>query len=678
MLTKNNQIKVEAKYEDNKPFWTFKADKNGKVQLNDEAPKDSIVFTKTQVEALNNGKDDFLFVVPNEGYGFAGCTGNQVLVETGLCLDNLNKNVEFYSTAHFNPLVNITFNPGDHGTLVDSSKSTGTITSDYNLAYLAFPEVTPEKGYRLVGWKRDGSSEIETISVKTPVGYVENGITYTAQYEEVPAEKIGHIEVKIGDNLKKELKDLEIYPFYLHAEYDGKYIFLSGTKDTKFTTTLITELLPEDLKKLVIEAFEGGPIPENLRTDVNDPTKAQKFFSGFTFKNLWLNHTESISCGYISEAYVDGTTLYMTLETPTTEVPEVKPDSFDNIPVAFVCENEKVQHEKGTVLKTISLKESGLSYTYDENEVETGALTLHFDENPIEDYLSLVGKYTSGHVYTYDDSSIDLQYDEVTKTWYAPSETEGQQDSYKIYVTCDEDIPDKPTVEDIRDELKVVLDCITEQNHHDSKTYALLETDAFEIVGPYVAPMPLSYEGDMTTPHYFAQVRVKTNSLLEDYNTDHTAHTYAANNPDAIFVLAGNPAPRSTEYMWDLLGEDTIVLNVQHTNPTDPTDPTDPGTNPGGNGGDNDDDDDRYTGDNTVTRTINDDDVPLNDRPTNTTTIDDEDVPLADLPDDTVTIDDGEVPLKANPSTGDSLPFAAMAAAALSLGGVIVLNRKKK
>ena len=464
-------------------------------------------------------------------------------------------------------------------------------------------------------------------------------------------------------------------------EYCGKVhvVSMGITQESWLDDKPHTAVLePEDLKKLVIEAFEGGPIPENLQTDVNDPTKAQKFFSGFTFKNLWLNHTESISCGYISEAYVDGTTLYMTLETPTTEVPEVKPDSFDNIPVAFVCENEKVQHEKGTVLKTISLKESGLSYTYDENEVETGALTLHFDENPIEDYLSLVGKYTSGHVYTYDDSSIDLQYDEATKTWYAPSETEGQQDSYKIYVTCDEDIPDKPTVEDIRDELKVVLDCITEQNHHDSKTYALLETDAFEIVGPYVAPMPLSYEGDMTTPHYFAQVRVKTNSLLEDYNTDHTVHTYAANNPDAIFVLAGNPAPRSTEYMWDLLGEDTIVLKVQHTNPTDPTDPTDPGTNPGGNGGDNDDDDDRYPGDNTVTRTINDDDVPLNDRPTNTTIIDDEDVPLADLPDDTVTIDDGEVPLKANPSTGDSLPFAAMAAAALSLGGVIVLNRKKK
>ena len=476
--------------------------------------------------------------------------------------------------------------------------------------------------------------------------------------------QIEHIEINLGENLKKELK---VDPLYLHAEYDGKYIFLTGRNGHFTTPTGI-----EDLPSWVIDLFKGGPIPESLTTDVNDATKAKEFFNGFTFIEWNLVRKQNISFEYIYDVKVDGTTLYITLETPTTEVPEVKPDSFDNIPVAFVCENEKVQHEEGTVLKTISLKESGLSYTYDENEVETGVLTLHFEENPIEDYLSLVGKYTSGHVYTYDDLSIDLQYDEVTKTWYAPSETEGQQDSYKIYVTCDEDIPDKPTVEDIRDELKVVLDCITEQNHHDSKTYALLETDAFEIVGPYVAPMPLSYEGDMTTPHYFAQVRVKTNSLLEDYNTDHTAHTYAANNPDAIFVLAGNPAPRSTEYMWDLLGEDTIVLNVQHTNPTDP------GTNPGGNGGDNDDDDDRYTGGNTVTRTINDDDVPLNDRPNNTTTIDDEDVPLADLPDDTVTIDDGEVPLKANPSTGDSLPFAAMAAAVLSLGGVIVLNRKKK
>ena len=546
--------------------------------------------------------------------------------------------------------------------------TTATVTIDANKYLENYNTTNPN--HRLVSPSEEYKIQLTLVNNTWTVDEGSTTIVTIPVTCKAEVKQIEHIEINLGENLKKELK---VDPLYLHAEYDGKYIFLTGRNGYFTTPTGI-----EDLPSWVIDLFKGGPIPESLTTDVNDATKAKEFFNGFTFIEWNLVRKQNISFEYIYDVKVDGTTLYITLETPTTEVPEVKPDSFDNIPVAFVCENEKVQHEEGTVLKTISLKESGLSYTYDENEVETGALTLHFDENPIEDYLSLVGKYTSGHVYTYDDFSIDLQYDEATKTWYAPSETEGQQGSYKIYVTCDEDIPDKPTVEDIRDELKVVLDCITEQNHHDSKTYALLETDAFEIVGPYVAPMPLSYEGNMTTPHYFAQVRVKTNSLLEDYNTDHTAHTYAANNPDAIFVLAGNPAPRSTEYMWDLLGEDTIVLKVQHTNPTDPTDPTDPGTNPGGNGGDNDDDDDRYTGGNTVTRTINDDDVPLNDRPTNTTTIDDEDVPLADLPDDTVTIDDGEVPLKANPSTGDSLPFAAMAAAALSLGGVIVLNRKKK
>lgn len=675
------------------PLVTVDVGENGKVTYNGTVvDKDT---TDKKVEVEYGTAPDFT-ITPDTGYKVASVTFGDTTIqanedgtytlpsvtepttlkvefeetEENIDVEDLGLGVKFKCTDNdSHNSENIMLKVADKNTYytispVDGTTATVTIKADkyledYNKTNAGHSLVNPNGEYTiqlaLVGntWGVEGD-KIVTIPV-------------TCKAE---VKQIEHIEINLGENLKKELK---VDPLYLHAEYDGKYIFLTGRNGYFTTPTGI-----EDLPSWVIDFFKGGPIPESLTTDVNDATKAKKFFNGFTFIEWNLVRKQNISFEYIYDVKVDGTTLYITLETPTTEVPEVKPDSFDNIPVAFVCENEKVQHEEGTVLKTISLKESGLSYTYDENEVETGALTLHFDENPIEDYLSLVGKYTSGHVYTYDDFSIDLQYDEATKTWYAPSETEGQQGSYKIYVTCDEDIPDKPTVEDIRDELKVVLDCITEQNHHDSKTYALLETDAFEIVGPYVAPMPLSYEGNMTTPHYFAQVRVKTNSLLEDYNTDHTAHTYAANNPDAIFVLAGNPAPRSTEYMWDLLGEDTIVLKVQHTNPTDPTDPTDPGTNPGGNGGDNDDDDDRYTGDNTVTRTINDDDVPLNDRPTNTTTIDDEDVPLADLPDDTVTIDDGEVPLKANPSTGDSLPFAAMAAAALSLGGVIVLNRKKK
>lgn len=677
------------------PLVTVDVGENGKVTYNGTVvDKDT---TDKKVEVEYGTAPDFT-ITPDTGYKVASVTFGDTTIqanedgtytlpsvtepttlkvefeetEENIDVEDLGLGVKFECTDNdSHNSENIMLKVADKNTYYTISPvdgTTATVTIDANKYLENYNTTNPN--HRLVSPSEEYKIQLTLVNNTWTVDEGSTTIVTIPVTCKAEVKQIEHIEINLGENLKKELK---VDPLYLHAEYDGKYIFLTGRNGYFTTPTGI-----EDLPSWVIDLFKGGPIPESLTTDVNDATKAKEFFNGFTFIEWNLVRKQNISFEYIYDVKVDGTTLYITLETPTTEVPEVKPDSFDNIPVAFVCENEKVQHEEGTVLKTISLKESGLSYTYDENEVETGALTLHFDENPIEDYLSLVGKYTSGHVYTYDDFSIDLQYDEATKTWYAPSETEGQQGSYKIYVTCDEDIPDKPTVEDIRDELKVVLDCITEQNHHDSKTYALLETDAFEIVGPYVAPMPLSYEGNMTTPHYFAQVRVKTNSLLEDYNTDHTAHTYAANNPDAIFVLAGNPAPRSTEYMWDLLGEDTIVLKVQHTNPTDPTDPTDPGTNPGGNGGDNDDDDDRYTGGNTVTRTINDDDVPLNDRPNNTTTIDDEDVPLADLPDDTVTIDDGEVPLKANPSTGDSLPFAAMAAAALSLGGVIVLNRKKK
>ena len=104
-------------------------------------------------------------------------------------------------------------------------------------------------------------------------------------------------------------------------------------------------------------------------------------------------------------------------------------------------------------------------------------------------------------------------------------------------------------------------------------------------------------------------------------------------------------------------------LEDPSTSPEEPTPTPDPDPTPRpGGGGDEDDD----------TPTI------INETPVPTTTIEDEDVPMADLPEDTVTIDDEEVPLKDNPNTGDAFPVAAMAAAALSLGGVVALNRKKK
>lgn len=665
----NNQIKVEAKYEDNKPFWTFKADKNGKVQLNDEAPKDSIVFTKTQVEALNNGKDDFLYVVPNEGYGFAGCTGNQVLVETGLCLDNLNKNVEFYSTAHFNPLVNITFNPGDHGTLVDSSKSTGTITSGYDMAYLAFPKVTPEKGYRLVGWKRDGSSEIEKVSVKTPVEYVTEGITYIAQYEEVPAEKIGHIEVKIGDNLKKELK---VDPLYLHAEYDGKYIFLTGRNGYFTTPTGI-----EDLPSWVIDLFKGGPIPESLTTDVNDATKAKEFFSGFTCLGLNVAFDKHyISNTYISEARVEGTTLYMTLDIPAPEAPANINDLLD---VTLNCENPDHPEKYGKSKTYSDLLPN--SYTIGEVKNNNGTYTCDITINP-EKYLADYNNVTkTNHILVTTPenltgiATVTLKYEDgAWKTAESP---------VTFTVTCKESIPltpSKPSDDDVKaimDKISVTVDC-TNTTGHDPMNHTL--TGAEFTVGDIYSVAPFADQDP--DPVILCPVTINNyvslqNGFITQYNAaTNEPHTLSSGFIPASIVLTYNKDAQDGKEAWENHDLENITLSLT-CNPTTPGGGGE-GTNPGGNGGDNDDDDDRYTGGNTVTRTINDDDVPLNDRPNNTTTIDDEDVPLADLPDDTVTIDDGEVPLKANPSTGDSLPFAAMAAAALSLGGVIVLNRKKK
>lgn len=246
---------------------------------------------------------------------------------------------------------------------------------------------------------------------------------------------------------------------------------------------------------------------------------------------------------------------------------------------------------------------------------------------------------------------------------------ESDPTSVNFIVTCD--FPNGPSEDEIAElGLKLQLNCATTPNPHGIAKYDVTDKNTFEV-------SDVIYADAADAPsHYYVNVTVDGSSYLTQYNNDKGVHSWVSSN-EAVFKVYARELEiaRKTEYIWNIVDSETMTLQVQHTNPTDPTDP---GTNPGGNGGDNDDDDDRYTGDNTVTRTINDDDVPLNDRPTNTTTIDDEDVPLADLPDDTVTIDDGEVPLKDNPSTGDSLPFAAMAAAALSLGGVIVLNRKKK
>lgn len=564
--------------------------------------------------------------------------------------------------------------------------------------------------------------------------------------------QIEHIEINLGENLKKELK---VDPLYLHAEYDGKYIFLTGRNGHFTTPTGI-----EDLPSWVIDLFKGGPIPESLTTDVNDATKAKEFFNGFTFIEWNLVRKQNISFEYIYDVKVDGTTLYITLETPTTEVPELKPDDLAKGFIKFECLNDSKHNSSSTYLNNFVDGTFKVEYTGNTATVKPA------------DPVSLVSNWKSGHMYVKSDTPEQITFTYSKDTGWAVDESKNTitvkmicaptideinakldvsvdcnnananpehkamifedllADSYEIgtpelsgseyicdvtvkaekyvteydkeyrpehsntdnqtvtfkfkdgkwtlesdptsvnfIVTCD--FPNGPSEDEIAElGLKLQLNCATTPNPHGIAKYDVTDKNTFEV-------SDVIYTDAADAPsHYYVNVTVDGSSYLTQYNNDKGVHSWVGSN-EAVFKVYARELEiaRKTEYIWNIVDSETMTLQVQHTNPTDPTDP---GTNPGGNGGDNDDDDDRYTGGNTVTRTINDDDVPLNDRPTNTTTIDDEDVPLADLPDDTVTIDDGEVPLKANPSTGDSLPFAAMAAAALSLGGVIVLNRKKK
>lgn len=125
------------------------------------------------------------------------------------------------------------------------------------------------------------------------------------------------------------------------------------------------------------------------------------------------------------------------------------------------------------------------------------------------------------------------------------------------------------------------------------------------------------------------------------------------------------PTYTFTEVQDNHIIEATFRLAGTTPEPEDPDHPGDRENNNTNNSTNNtSDEDSRFPHINL--ENIKDKDVPL------------EDLPENNLPEDDTTIDDGEVPLKPVPNTGDMIPVAAMAAAALSLGGVIVLSRKRK
>ena len=338
----------------------------------------------------------------------------------------------------------------------------------------------------------------------------------------------------------------------------------------------------------------------------------------------------------------------------------------------IICVNDDAKHQKTASFDNL------LDYSFDVTNLknDNSVVTAEVVVKPslyLDKFYNISGGIEHSVVIdneTYpvnEDGSVTVRFS-YTGEWNLLYPTRNMV-TFPVKCTTQKPI-DNPDWEDISALFNdyVTVDCTT--GGHNPISYSLVESEVQ--IGNVYSAAPIVGEESTT---YFVPITFNTpdnirNRVISAYdNSTPNTHSYQSGSIPASITLRYD----NENKVW--VNED--VKNVLFTvTCTTGGGTIDPNPNPGG--GDNDDDDDRYTGDNTVTRTINDDDVPLNDRPNNTTTIDDEDVPLADLPDDTVTIDDGEVPLKDNPSTGDSLPFAAMAAAALSLGGVIVLNRKKK
>ena len=661
------------------PLVTVDVGENGKVTYNGTVvDKDT---TDKKVEVEYGTAPDFT-ITPDTGYKVASVTFGDTTIqanedgtyplpsvtepttlkvefeetEENINVEDLGLGVKFECTDNdSHNSENIMLKVADKNTYYTISPvdgTTATVTIDANKYLENYNTTNPN--HRLVSPSEEYKIQLTLVNNTWTVDEGSTTIVTIPVTCKAEVKQIEHIEINLGDNLRKEIP---FAPIYLHAEYDGDYIFLTGT-NKHFTTPPVSS------------------IPDTLTTDVDDPTKAQEFFSGFTCLGWnFAFDKHYISNAYISEARVEGTTLYMTLDIPAPEAPANINELLD---VTLNCENPDHPVEYGKSKTYSDLLPN--SYTIGEVKNNDGTYTCDITINP-EEYLADYNNVTkTNHILVTTPenltgiATVTLKYEDgAWKTAESP---------VTFTVTCKQSIPLTPSkpsddvVKAIMDKISVTVDC-TNTTGHDPMNHTL--TGAEFTVGDIYSVAPFAGKDPVilcpVTINNYVSLQ---NGFITQYNAaTNESHTLSSGFIPASIVLTYNKDAQDGKGAWENHDLENITLSLT-CNPTTPGGGGE-GTNPGGNGGDNDDDDDdRYTGGNTVTRTINDDDVPLNDRPTNTTTIDDEDVPLADLPDDTVTIDDGEVPLKANPSTGDSLPFAAMAAAALSLGGVIVLNRKKK
>ena len=356
----------------------------------------------------------------------------------------------------------------------------------------------------------------------------------------------------------------------------------------------------------------------------------------------------------------DTFTIQISCSPDTPEIPSVE-DLFSNIFVNIECTTDpQHSHFHYTNLSSIAngKEEEQIYYIINQYGKDAMIALANLDEW-IASYVK--NYYPDINHISVDEKpdSIALVYDEKTKEW------NGIRDLV-IKIACDteEEKPAPPTDKWIGDHLKAIVDCVNEEAKHDLITLILsgiYGEDYWQIS---------DVEWDESRGHYTVEVSIPNiEKYVTAYETQYGEHTFMKGYSDTVTTLHLIYDTESNG--WSCLEDengnplDSFFLFVECKTPTPPEE-----ENP-------ESEDSEPPKGHTVTRHDDDDDwepLPNNNytikKKQETKPLQQETIVVPEVTNNTV---------KVNPETGDTTTaFAAMALAAVSLGGVVLLGRKKK
>ena len=345
--------------------------------------------------------------------------------------------------------------------------------------------------------------------------------------------------------------------------------------------------------------------------------------------------------------------------------------------VIITCVEENALHTKGMTLSLVGV--NGDKYwkfdpiTWDqEQKCYTTTVTLEPGKY-LEVYSGQYGEHAL--VSDHEDTvlSLKLSYQDGNGKWISNG------DKFYLFVECN--APSKPTIEDLdrlfTNNTKVNISC--EKNKHADKWYPVKDNSVDRLGYLFIGPVEVDDNN-----HYTAKISLNDAFFINLYNQEEGGDHSLVSKTYITLSYDGEKWVFNDESKLDF---DVVVTCPDNDNPGGGEDP---GTNPGGgdngnNGGNNNGG--STGGGSSVSRRDDDDDwEPLpnnnyrvtkkNDKPSQNTQIVVRDP--ADNSDNTSS-NTGSDSGKHNPETGDTTTvFAAMALAAVSLGGVVLLGRKKK